>query len=1476
LIVVLLLLAIPSLSLLFLQNRQVQTMVSKMITEQLSEELQATISISAVNYSFFKRIQLRDLYIEDLEGDTLIYSELTKIRIKQIRPDQRILEIRKITLENYWLNLVIESGEGVNLDLIIEKLQKPHVPPELKSRLYIHEVSLNNGRFSLSKKDPPPLQSEIDFNDFDLHELDISVLDLLSQQDTVSMNIISLSGIEKSGFEFSHLSALMSIGKTHMHFNNLEIITKDSELHVPLLEFNFEEWQNFKYFSREVDLYFESTQSQLNTQDLSVFVAQTKGLRNDLAIDGTLHGRLNDLKGDEMEITFDQETTLAFDFISIGLPDFKNTFLDCNFKELNSSVMAINNLVTDREGSSVQSLYPWINMGNLDFKGRFTGYPDNFVASGYLQTDMGRMVMDLSFRPDSSMGIDFQGHLSAGNFKLGRFLGKEELLSQLDMDVMVDGNLNEGNIHADLKGTVDTLYFSQYAYSNITLDGAFTNNTFNGGFSISDPNIRMDFLGKMDFSGEVPAYNFTADVARSRPYFLNLGVEDPNSFASFLIETNLTGRKLDELNGELRLVNSLFERKSGQVQLYDVSLSALNTPDTSSIEIKSELIDAAIFGKFKLSTLPSSLENMADYYVNLVPGKDPGTDTVNRFTYRVDFKHVKPILDFFFPKLEIAENSSIYGTYNPSNQILMATGAISKLGIGSNAWYNAVFHAVDLNNEFDLDFRSDSMVFGKTLALENQQLHLFTINDTARLNIIWDNQSEAGFNGEINLNGAFQPDSLENRGFLVTVEPSEVDINSEKWSISRSSMLLRKQYFSVDSLSIKSREKHLLADGTIARAEDQDFKLDFRNLNLQELTALSGVNAKVEGSITGNLNYRETDGNPYIFSDIHVDTLRFNDQLVGATNLKATWNDARRTIRMMLQSQMDNLKTLEVDGEFTPEGRKLDFEIRLNDFQLQALNRYSNVIVKEIDGIGTADLTLDGTLSQPELNGTIGFSKGEATISYLNTRYIFNDPVRIYNNNLYFENFTVSDQSGNSGLVNGSISNSYFRDFYTNIRIEAQNLHCMNTRSVDNELFYGTIYATGDVTINGPFQDIRMNIDGTTERNTALFLPLYNAREVQSSDFITFIKEEDVDEPEETVRRTVGGLKLELEVDVTEDAVVQLIFDPKVGDIIETSGRGNLRMFMDPYQGFRMFGDVELLKGDYLFTLQNVINKRFEIEPGGKISFSGSPINSTIDLAAIYQTRAAPYNLYPGDPSGDADLKKRLERRMPIECHLNLLGELQTPTITAGIVMPTAEPEIRDYLENATGTEEELMKQFLSLLVINNFYSVSGYGIQNVGTMNSSFAGVTASELFSNQLSNWLSQISDDFDIGFNYRPGDQVSTQEVEVALSTQLLNDRVIISGNVDVGGQETNPSSSASNNPYIMGDFEVEYKVTDNVSVLAFNRSRDEVLYLTSPYKQGVGVSYRKEFNSFKQLLRRYGDAMDNRKKRKKKSDKSDTQE
>ncbi len=1470
-IVVLLILAIPSLSLLFLQNRQVQTRVSKMLAEKLSEKLQTTISLSSVNYSFFKRVQVRDLFIEDMHGDTLIYAELTKIRIKQIRPDQRGLEIRKIVLENAWCNLVIDSSNVVNLTYFVNMLKKPHVPPEQKSRLHIHELIMENGRFSLSRMEHPPQRSQIDFNDFDLGGLEISLLDLISEQDTVSMNITSLYGVDRSGFEFSQLSTLMSLGKTHMHFKNLEVYARDSDLQIPELGFNFETWENFKHFSSEVDIFLQSIHSRLQMDDLSIFVPETIGLLDRLTIDGYVHGRLNDLKGNDLQITFNSQSTLAFDFTIIGLPDFKNSFLDFNFKELNSSVTALYEAFSGRDAAD-HSLYPWRNLGDLDFRGKFTGYPDNFVATGNMQTDMGNLLMDLSFKPDSLLGTDFQGHLSTSGFKLGAFFENEALLSQLDMDVMVDGNIYERVLRADLEGSIDTLDFLHYSYSNITLDGAFTNNTFNGGFSIRDPNIRMDFLGKMDFSGKLPSYNFTADVARSRPYFLKLGVEDPNTFASFLIETNITGNKLDELNGEVRLVNSLFERNNEQVQLYDVQLSAINTPDTSSLEIKSELFDASMAGRFKLSSLPASLRNLADLYMNLIPGKDPEIDSINQFSYEMDLKRINPILDFFFPTLQVGEGSFIRGIYKPALNINSSIGKFSKLEIGSKLWHNVDFQSSAITGEYDFQFNSDSLVYGKSYVLEKQQFHLFTTNDTANLDVTWENQSAQKYSGEINLSGAFQPASTSERGFLVDVASSELYINSESWEIKPSSILFRKNYINVDSLSIKSRDKHILADGTISSEGEHSFNLDFSRLNLHELSGVAGINANLDGDITGNLTYRKSEGNPYIFSNLVVDTLYFNDQCLGPSNLNAEWNESRKNIHMMLQSDLNNTRTIDVDGEFSPANNRVDFDIYLNEFQLKALSPYAESIVEDISGTGDVHLTVDGTLDRPELNGTIGFNEGAATILFLNTRYSFNDPIRVYNNNLYFENFTAFDEHGNSGNVNGSISNSYFHDFYTSIRIEARNLKCMNTRSVDNDVFYGTIFATGNLSLNGSPNDLRIDIDASTNRNTVLYLPLFNAREVQNSDFITFIQKTEL---EKTVNLPPPGLKgvsMELEVDITEDAVVQLIFDPKVGDIIETSGKGNLRILLDPSQGFRMFGGVELLKGDYLFTLQNVINKRFEIEPGGKINFNGSPTKSTIDLAAIYDTRAAPYNLFPGDPSETESLKKRI----PIECHLNLQGELQSPTLYAGIEMPTADPEMRDLLQNATSTEEELMKQFLSLLVINNFYSVSGFGTENMGAMNSSFAGVTASELLSNQLSNWLSQISDDFEIGFNYRPGDQVSSQEVEVALSTQLLNDRMIISGNVDVGGQETNPSSGQEGNPYIMGDFEVEYKITDNVSVLAFNRSRDELIAMTAPYKQGVGVSYREEFNNFKQLMARYREGIARRKeRRKKKRNKADSE-
>lgn len=1084
------LITIPALSLLFLQNRQVQTMLSKYVAERLSDELMANISLSSINYSFFKMVQIQDLYLEDLQGDTLIYSELTKIRLRQFFRGRDGLEIRKISVENACLNLIIDSSNVVNMKYFTDMLRKPHVPPERKNRLHIAKIEMIDGSFSLTnmvKKE----REGVNFTDFRLGDLQIDVNDLISELDTVSMEIVSLSALEKSGFEISKISSLLSLGKTHMHLDDLKILTAGSDLNVPELYFNFDHFRDFNRFSSKVDLVFNSNQSSLKINDLAYYVPETRGMLDHIDIDGSAYGKLNDLKGNDLLMTFDQNSTLAFDFVMIGLPRFSSTFMEFNFRELNTSVYAMNAMVEEIRDTHRSSLYPWINLGKLDFRGRFTGYPDNFVASGLLHTDMGGMIMDLSFKPDTLNLLKFNGHLKTNDFRLGEFLEQEEVLAELDMDVYTDGSLSRGQLEASLNGNIDSLEFYRYTYSNITLDGAFTNTTFDGGVSISDPNIKMDFEGKMDFSGEVPTYNFTADVARARPYFLKLGNEDPNTFASFLIETDLSGKTLDELNGEVRLVNSLFSRGDALVQLYDFNMYTMNTPDSSLIQVNSEMFDGQIKGKYKLSGLQASFRNLLDRYINIDPEKEAFSDSLSNFTYQFDFKRVNSLLDYFYPDLQIGDHSRLRGSFDPEPGSSTSSGFFTDLQFRQSRWTNVELFTEFRDHDAQVHFSSDSLSFGKNMSLEEHQFHLTAANDTAYLDMSWDNREEPIYKGNIKLTGTFHTDTLNQRGFLIDVLPTNIFINSDLWNLSPSDILIKEHYLQIDSLMVSNGEKYLLADGFVSAHENQELNVLVNRMNLYDLSTLAGLNANLRGTMTGELNYQRVDGIPYIFSDLLVDTLHFNDQLLGTTKLNAAWDDSQRSIRIRLNSDVGNAKLIDVDGSFSPESKMLDFDIHLNDIKLQTFSPYAESVVHDLDGQANINLTLDGTLDKPEFNGSIGLDQGAATISFLNTHYIFNDQIKIYNNNLYLEDFMAADEQGNTARINGTLTNTYFKEFYTNLNIDASKLMCMNTQSVDNELVYGSIFASGKLNINGRPDAINISVKATTEDNTAIYLPLY-------------------------------------------------------------------------------------------------------------------------------------------------------------------------------------------------------------------------------------------------------------------------------------------------------------------------------------------------------------------------------------------------
>ncbi|MCG8476535.1 MAG: translocation/assembly module TamB, partial [Cytophagales bacterium] len=357
--------------------------------------------------------------------------------------------------------------------------------------------------------------------------------------------------------------------------------------------------------------------------------------------------------------------------------------------------------------------------------------------------------------------------------------------------------------------------------------------------------------------------------------------------------------------------------------------------------------------------------------------------------------------------------------------------------------------------------------------------------------------------------------------------------------------------------------------------------------------------------------------------------------------------------------------------------------------------------------------------------------------------------------------------------------------------INSDKIHALNTTGIDNNAFYGTAFMSGIINVHGNSKNSYLDIVGSTEKDTKINIPLTHFQDADNTSFITFVNAKNTilsNEPD-IINLNKSGFNLNFDLELTPDASAQLIFDSKIGDIIRGNGSGNLKMEMDEDQNFKIFGEYVIEQGDYLFTLQNVINKRFKIEQGGTVIWNGNPYDANLDIQANYNLKTSLSTLVDSAYYNTNDFYKK---RIPIECQVFLSEKLTNPNINFGINLPTADEETKTLVRTLINNEEKQNKQFVSLLVLNSFLPEQSADNLSTSASTTGLGTVTTSELLSNQLSNWLSQISDEWDIGVNYRPGDEITEDQVEVALSTQLLNDRVSINGNVGYGGQTTEQTS------------------------------------------------------------------------------------
>ena len=528
-------------------------------------------------------------------------------------------------------------------------------------------------------------------------------------------------------------------------------------------------------------------------------------------------------------------------------------------------------------------------------------------------------------------------------------------------------------------------------------------------------------------------------------------------------------------------------------------------------------------------------------------------------------------------------------------------------------------------------------------------------------------------------------------------------------------------------------------------------------------------------------------------------------------------------------------------------------------------------IISNTEGVAAVDVNISGEGRMAELQGKIEVDSLATTIDYTRCRYSApKASVDVHNNRIMVKDVPMYDRFGHEGKMSIDVSLAHLSNIEYNIDVKANNMEVLNTTERDNSLFYGKVFASGTGTVRGDKAGVKMDFVARSEDNTKFYMPMTDDSEISTADFVKFaVAERDTtssiarkklmfENRQKRLSSSGGAMDMTFALDIRPNAEAQLVIDPTVGDIIKATGEGQLNMRINPQADiFEMYGDYTIEKGSYLFTLQSVINKWFDIEPGSTIQWSGDPFDAILNIDAVYKLKASLQPLLEGALTQN----NRSTRAVPVECFIHLTDGMMHPTVTFDIVVPSADSEVQSLIASALATPESKSQQFLYLIVANSFISESSNAMTSA--MGASATAATGFEMLSNQFSNWLS--SDDYKIVLRYRPRTEKMSDEVDFGFSKGLIDNRLLIEleGNYIVDkAQVVNANSNFTGEAYLTW-------LIDRAGTLrlkGFTHTIDRFDENQGLQETGIGIYFKEDFNNAKDLRMRLKSRFTRERKRK----------
>ena len=1457
------LLLTPLAAFILLRSAPVQTYMAQRFAKYLSKELNTEVNIRNFRLNWFLEAVITDIKILDKHNKVLLEAKKIRADVSSIDMRNRKLHLNEISLNGVDVNLIYyKPDSNLNLQFIIDYFSSPVVDTTYKEPWAIecNNVKLKESHFAYCDERYKSPGKGIDFSDMDFAALNVELKDILIKNDSIIADIRQLTFKEKSGFRLDDFTSKAIVCPRGVNAENLQITTSKSRLSMDL-KFEYNNWDAYNYFIDSVKVTVLVEPSQLDMRDIVSFAPELDGMDNIIDFSGKMKGTISSFTAKNFEFTFGDYTSFKGNITMNGLPNLEETFVNLKMDEFYTNPADIQLFkLPYSEGVNTIALPPEVlKLGKVSINGRFTGFYNDFVSKATFITDVGLVTTDILLSNNkATKTIEYDGKILVESFDAGKVFNIKQV-GTLSLYAAIHGkNFTFSRADLTVKGEITNLQYEGNTIGLINIDGELKQKRFTGGIYVNDELLGLDFIGSGDFSGELPAFDFQANVLNADLVKLKLLTDDSIVLLTTNTDFKFQGNSIDNLIGALHFSNTSFTMGSKTLKMNELGVvTASLGAEGKQMKVRSDFLDAEFTGQFTFEDMADYLKVVFTDYLPSLSGGERLPDRINRgsFNYSVELHHTDSLTAMFAPWLKVNPNTLISGTFDPTLGKVNVRGSSPLIVLNGFALHNWTLTGSSVDKSLKVLMECSEINMSENPGkdslvkqIEQFKLQATAYDDSVKFSVAWNDYAVPDHNtGDIYGAVSFK----QNPRLAIRIDNADLMINDTVWkSIPGNLVIIDNSYIEVNNFGFTNKDRIIRLNGIASKDPLNQLVLEVDGFNISHTDVLTApLGFDMDGYLDGNVKVSELFAIPRISADLNITNFGFNHESLGDANINSYWDSEKELIAIdMRVVYVGNVSThypVKVLGNIYPERDHDNFDLAIDveNLKVRTIEPFLEGIFSRVRGYASGAMTLTGDFSDPVLKGKVNLMRTELLVDYLRTSYSFTGDFNFDKDVMWFKDIVLTDTTFGTGVVSGTINHKAFTDWALDIDLKAEDLSVLNTPYNPGEVYYGRAKASGTMTLKGPVDNLVMKANVRSEKGTGIFIPISFSKSISENDFIRYRQRGDIDKEKQFITPDESSvLTLQLGLDVTRNADIGIILPYQMGTI-DARGDGLISMGIDSRGEYSMYGQYIMDNGDFMFNFENILKKNFKIQKGGSITFNGSPYEADISLQAVYKVKTS----LAGLPEIPVESRST---RINVNCIVSLSNNLYNPDIKFSLSLPDATEDMKRTIFSIIDTTNslEMNQQMISLLVLNTFSSTSG-----LSTAGASL-GISSYEIISAQVSRMLSKISKDFDIGVNYRPGDQVALtpQEVELALSTQLFENRVTIDGAVGMN------SYTSSQTTQFIGDVLVEVKITEDgrFRVKAFNRTNSSLdLYSGySPYTQGVGIVFRKEFNAFGDLFRR----------------------